>query len=77
MRLFFSLRVCGSSRLAGLNELTFFVVLALAPPLPPSPSLPPASPARSFIPPLNISKEDMAKGCDIIRNAITEVVKEG
>lgn len=31
----------------------------------------------SFIPPLNISKEDMAKACDIIRNAITEVVKEG
>ncbi|GAA5901042.1 hypothetical protein JCM8208_007601 [Rhodotorula glutinis] len=30
-----------------------------------------------FIPPLNVSKEDMAKGCDIIRNAITEVVKEG
>ncbi|BGP43475.1 hypothetical protein JCM10449v2_007510 [Rhodotorula kratochvilovae] len=30
-----------------------------------------------FIPPLNISKEDMAKGCEIIRNAIEEVVKEG
>jgi 4-aminobutyrate aminotransferase len=26
-----------------------------------------------FIPPLNITKEDMAKGCQIIREAIQEV----
>ncbi|BGP11439.1 hypothetical protein JCM10049v2_007346 [Rhodotorula toruloides] len=30
-----------------------------------------------FIPPLNISKEDMAKACDIIKQAITDVVHEG
>ncbi|GAA5868471.1 hypothetical protein JCM3774_005390 [Rhodotorula dairenensis] len=30
-----------------------------------------------FIPPLNISKEDMAKACQIIKEAITEVVHEG
>ena len=29
-----------------------------------------------FIPPLNISKEDMAKGCQIIREAIEEVAAE-
>jgi len=30
-----------------------------------------------FIPPLNISKEDMAKGCSIFAEAVKEVVKEG
>jgi 4-aminobutyrate aminotransferase len=30
-----------------------------------------------FIPPLNISKEDMAKACQIIKEAISEVVHEG
>lgn len=30
-----------------------------------------------FIPPLNISKEDMAKGCQIIKEAIHEVLAEG
>jgi 4-aminobutyrate aminotransferase len=30
-----------------------------------------------FIPPLNISKEDLAKGCAIFGEAIREVVKEG
>ena len=30
-----------------------------------------------FIPPLNISKEDLAKGCAIFGEAVTEVVKEG
>ncbi|SGY33347.1 BQ5605_C002g01485 [Microbotryum silenes-dioicae] len=30
-----------------------------------------------FIPPLNITKEEMKKGCDIVREAIIEVVKEG
>ncbi|GAA5874910.1 hypothetical protein JCM16303_004940 [Sporobolomyces ruberrimus] len=30
-----------------------------------------------FIPPLNISKEDMEKGCAIIRQAIIDVVNEG
>lgn len=29
-----------------------------------------------FIPPLNISKEDMAKGCEIIKQAIEEVADE-
>jgi len=28
-----------------------------------------------FIPPLNISKEDMAKGCKIIKEAIQEVAQ--
>lgn len=28
-----------------------------------------------FIPPLNITKEDMAKGCQIIKEAIEEVAK--
>lgn len=32
---------------------------------------------RRFIPPLNISAEEMKKGCEIIRKAITDVVKEG
>jgi 4-aminobutyrate aminotransferase len=31
----------------------------------------------SFIPPLNITKEDMFKALDIIKQAITEVVHEG
>ncbi|GBE81149.1 Acetylornithine aminotransferase, mitochondrial [Sparassis crispa] len=30
-----------------------------------------------FIPPLNISKEDLAKGCNIFAEAVEEVVKEG
>lgn len=30
-----------------------------------------------FIPPLNISKEDLAKGCAIFGEAVREVVKEG
>lgn len=30
-----------------------------------------------FIPPLNISKEDMAKGCQIFTEAVEEVVREG
>ncbi len=30
-----------------------------------------------FIPPLNISEEDMKKGCDIFSEAVVEVVKEG
>lgn len=30
-----------------------------------------------FIPPLNISQEDMAKGCAIFAEAVEEVVKEG
>ncbi|ORY88437.1 pyridoxal phosphate-dependent transferase [Leucosporidium creatinivorum] len=30
-----------------------------------------------FIPPLNITAEEMKKGCDIIRKAITDVVREG
>lgn len=30
-----------------------------------------------FIPPLNISKEDIAKGCEIFSSAVKEVVKEG
>ena len=30
-----------------------------------------------FIPPLNISKEDLAKGCAIFGEAFREVVKEG
>lgn len=30
-----------------------------------------------FIPPLNISKEDLKKGCDIFTEAVEEVVKEG
>ena len=30
-----------------------------------------------FIPPLNISKQDLAKGCAIFGEAIREVVKEG
>lgn len=30
-----------------------------------------------FIPPLNISAEDMKKGCDIFAEALDEVVKEG
>lgn len=30
-----------------------------------------------FIPPLNISKEDLAKGCKIFAEAVEEVVKEG
>ena len=30
-----------------------------------------------FIPPLNISKQDLAKGCAIFGEAVREVVKEG
>ena len=30
-----------------------------------------------FIPPLNISQADMAKGCQIIAEAVKEVAKEG
>ena len=30
-----------------------------------------------FIPPLNISKEDLVKGCAIFGEAVREVVKEG
>lgn len=30
-----------------------------------------------FIPPLNITKEDMAKGCKIFAEAVREVVREG
>lgn len=30
-----------------------------------------------FIPPLNITKEDMAKGCEILKEAIQEVAAEG
>ena len=30
-----------------------------------------------FIPPLNISKEDLAKGCQIFAEAVEEVVREG
>jgi len=30
-----------------------------------------------FIPPINISQEDMAKGCKIFKEALEEVVKEG
>ena len=30
-----------------------------------------------FIPPLNISKQDLAKGCAIFGEALREVVKEG
>jgi 4-aminobutyrate aminotransferase len=30
-----------------------------------------------FIPPLNITKQDLAKGCAIFGEAIREVVKEG
>ena len=30
-----------------------------------------------FIPPLNISKEDLAKGCQIFTEAVEEVVREG
>lgn len=30
-----------------------------------------------FIPPLNISKEDLAKGCAIFGEAVREIVKEG
>jgi 4-aminobutyrate aminotransferase len=30
-----------------------------------------------FIPPLNITKEDMAKGCQIFAEAVKEVVREG
>ena len=30
-----------------------------------------------FIPPLNISKEDLLKGCMIFAEAVKEVVKEG
>jgi 4-aminobutyrate aminotransferase len=30
-----------------------------------------------FIPALNISKEDLQKGADIFREAVTEVVREG
>ncbi|KAI5119870.1 hypothetical protein M0805_000704 [Coniferiporia weirii] len=30
-----------------------------------------------FIPPLNVSKEDMAKGCQIFAEAVEEVVREG
>ncbi|KAH9942497.1 acetylornithine aminotransferase [Epithele typhae] len=30
-----------------------------------------------FIPPLNVSQEDMAKGCAIFREAVEEVVREG
>ena len=30
-----------------------------------------------FIPPLNISQEDMAKGCQIVKEAIDEVALEG
>ena len=30
-----------------------------------------------FIPALNISQEDMAKGCEIFAEAVEEVVKEG
>ena len=30
-----------------------------------------------FIPPLNISKQDLAKGCAIFGEAVREIVKEG
>lgn len=30
-----------------------------------------------FIPPLNISQEDMKKGCEIFTEAVEEVMKEG
>ena len=30
-----------------------------------------------FIPPLNVSKEEMAEGCGIFREAVEDVVKEG
>ena len=30
-----------------------------------------------FIPPLNVSKEDMKKGCEIFAESVREVVKEG
>jgi 4-aminobutyrate aminotransferase len=30
-----------------------------------------------FIPPLNISQDDLSKGCNIFREALEEVVKEG
>lgn len=30
-----------------------------------------------FIPPLNVSKEDMEKGCQIFKEAVEEVVREG
>ena len=30
-----------------------------------------------FIPPLNITAEDMAKGCEIFASAVEEVVREG
>ena len=30
-----------------------------------------------FIPPLNVSKQDLAKGCAIFGEAVREVVKEG
>lgn len=30
-----------------------------------------------FIPPLNISQEDLQKGCEIFKEAVEEVVKEG
>lgn len=30
-----------------------------------------------FIPPLNISQEDMKKGCDIFAEALDEVIREG
>jgi len=30
-----------------------------------------------FVPPLNVSKEEMRKGCDIFSESVREIVKEG